>query len=164
MEKKKKSYISIFFTAIILYVINLIIFQPSIRRGGHGPSPIKACYSNLRVIQGAVEMYNMDTNETMTDLDMKLLIDGHYLKNEPRKPDEECNYYSNENLTKTGEICCVLHGGLITEANSEIARKREREEELKEKERELKKMDENLFIQTMRVLPSILYLLFALMS
>ena len=58
-----------------------------------------------------------------------------YLKNEPRKPDEDCNYYSNEDLTKTGEVCCNLHGGLITEANSEIARKREKEEQQKEKER-----------------------------
>ena len=82
MEKKKKSYISIFFTAIIMYVINFIIFQPPIRRGGHGSSRVKACYGNIRLIQGAVEMYNMDSREMMTELDMKLLIDGHYLKNE----------------------------------------------------------------------------------
>ena len=163
MEKKKKSYISIFFTAIIMYVINFIIFQPPIRRGGHGSSRVKACYANIRLIQGAVEMYNMDSREMMTELDMKLLIDGHYLKNEPRKPDEDCNYYSNEDLTKTGEVCCNLHGGLIAEANSEIARKRDKEEQQKEKERRLKEMNDALFLNTMRALPSVLYLLFALM-
>ncbi len=37
----------------------------------------KACFSNIRVIQGAVEMYNMDVATMMRTLDMDVLIEGN---------------------------------------------------------------------------------------
>ena len=154
-KKKKKSYISIFFTTILIYVISLIVFLPPFRKGG-GRSHQKACYSNLRVIQGALEMYNMDHEEMMTDLDMRILIDAKYLKEEPRKPEKECRYYSQGNLTEDGEICCDFHGGLIAEANSDIAIKIKREKKLKE-------MNDNLLYYSLRALPAVIYLMFALM-
>ncbi|MBR4570717.1 MAG: hypothetical protein IKO19_08670 [Candidatus Riflebacteria bacterium] len=155
MEKKKKSYLGIAFTTFLILVITYIIFMPNFRKGG-GRDPRITCYSNLRVIQGAVEMYNMDIKTMMTDLDIERLIEGKYLKEKPRSPRPECRYFSDGDLTDTGEICCEIHGGLIAEANSDIIRKEEREKRIEE-------IRSNLSFHSIRILPALLYLIFALM-
>ncbi len=76
----------------------------------------KACYSNLRVIQGAVEMYNMDVSTMMTTLDQSTLIKGKYIKSAAPLicPETSKNgSYSGTDLTENGEIVCSYHGGLI---------------------------------------------------
>ena len=70
----------------------------------------KACYSNIRVLQGAVEMYNMDNKTLMTTLDIKKLEEGNYLKpNSIKKPEYECDYFSDGDLSKEGVVACKLH-------------------------------------------------------
>ena len=76
----------------------------------------KACYSNLRVIQGAVEMYNMDVSTMMVTLDQSTLIKGKYIKAASALicPETSKNgSYSGSDLTENGEIVCSYHGGLI---------------------------------------------------
>ncbi len=155
MEKKKKSYISIIFNTIIILALTYIIFMPNFGKGG-GHDPRITCYSNLRVIQGAVEMYNMDIKTMMSDLDIERLLEGKYLKEKPRSPRPECRYFSDGDLTDTGEICCELHGGLIAETRSEIAKRVEREKRINE-------IRDNLLFHGIRILPALLYLMFALM-
>ena len=155
MKKKKKSYLGIAFTTFLILVITYIIFMPNFRKGG-GHDPRITCYSNLRIIQGAVEMYNMDIETMMTDLDIERLIEGKYLKEKPRSPRPECRYFSDGNLTDTGEICCELHGGLIAETRSEIAKREEREKRINE-------IRDNILFHGIRILPALLYLMFALM-
>jgi len=72
----------------------------------------KACYANQRVLLGAVEMYNMDTqpDSMMTSLDIDRLVNGKYLKNRPYPPEAGCRYFSQGNLAETGNIYCQLHG------------------------------------------------------
>ena len=130
--------------------------MPNFRKGG-GRDPRITCYSNLRVIQGAVEMYNMDIKTMMSDLDIERLLEGKYLKEKPRSPRPECRYFSDGDLTDTGEICCEIHGGLIAEANSDIIRKEEREKRIEE-------IRSNLSFHSIRILPALLYLMFALMQ
>lgn len=72
----------------------------------------KACYSNMRVLLGAVEMYNLDNAVMMTELDMQKLVDGGYMRCIPTKPDPNCSYYSEGNLTIDGKIKCKLHGSI----------------------------------------------------
>lgn len=75
----------------------------------------KACLSNIRVIQGAVEMYNMDSPLMLKDLNensIDLLLKGNYLKSEPSKPDYSCKYSSKGDLSEDGEVYCEYHGGL----------------------------------------------------
>ncbi len=72
----------------------------------------KACRSNIRVIQGAVEMYNMDISPMMEQLDIKNLINGHYLKEEPVKPEISCEYKNFGNLAEGGFVFCKYHGDL----------------------------------------------------
>ena len=73
----------------------------------------KACLSNIRVIQGAVEMYNMDVSTMIEELNpktMSFLVKGGYLKVEPVKPETQCEYKSVGNLTNNGIIYCPYHG------------------------------------------------------
>ena len=65
---------------------------------------VKSCWSNIRVITGAVEMYNMDNSIMMDKLDFDLLLKGKYLKQMPE------GYYANHGkLTEDGYVYCVYH-------------------------------------------------------
>ena len=70
----------------------------------------KACLSNIRVIQGAVEMYNMDVATMMRTLDMDILIEGNYLKEEPSHPEISCEYSNVGDLGSYGFVICKYHG------------------------------------------------------
>ena len=155
-QKKEKSYISIFFTALLVYGINCIVFQPPLKPDRYS-YPRKACFSNIRRLSGAVETYNMNNTPMMTELDLKRLIDSHYLKEEVKGSEPECRYYSQGDLTNDGVICCELHGCLTASATSKIAK--EREKKLAEE-----KYKDELFISCARALAPVLYLMFALMQ
>ena len=76
----------------------------------------KACFSNIRVIQGAVEMYNMDVSTMMEELNPKtldILVKEKYLKSLPNPTEPgKCEYKSIGNLTDEGIIYCKYHGDL----------------------------------------------------
>ena len=119
MEKKKKTSWSEILLYIYLSGVVLFIFLgPTPRRvGGRGyGSKQKACYSNIRIIQGALEMYNMDVDTMMSTLDQRILIEEKYMKSTHELECPETSIggtYSGENLTEDGEIICSYHGGLI---------------------------------------------------
>lgn len=76
----------------------------------------KACYANMRVILGAVEMYNMDNTSMMTALDdgdatttAGKLVSGKYLKSPVNRPETGCSY-SGTSIDGTGLIVCDFHG------------------------------------------------------
>ena len=70
----------------------------------------RACFSNQRVLQGAVEMYNMDSPTMMSTLDMEELVKTHYIKHIPDKPEEECEYENIGDLAGDGYVNCKFHG------------------------------------------------------
>jgi len=73
----------------------------------------KACYANIRVLLGAVEMYNMD-NQTMLHMIDDQVIEGlkqsNYLKGAISKPETNCTYLNAGDLTGQGRIYCAIHG------------------------------------------------------
>ncbi len=75
----------------------------------------KACYANIRVILGAIEMYNMDHSAMKTniiDTDVTgtgILVTGQYLKTPVTKPETGCAY-AGINVDTTGKISCTVHG------------------------------------------------------
>ncbi|MBU1109881.1 MAG: hypothetical protein KKB51_24585 [Candidatus Riflebacteria bacterium] len=101
---------------IVIAIIGILgaIAIPSTSRRGHSNSRMKACMANMRVIMGAVEMYNMDNNEMLRYVDknvIQMLVDGKYLKSQPQcysAPPGE--YGSTGDLAEDGEISCSLHG------------------------------------------------------
>ncbi len=76
----------------------------------------KACYANMRVILGAIEMYNMDKTTMLTTLSDEAattsagaLVAGKYLKSPVNRPETSCSY-SGANMDGTGLIKCGEHG------------------------------------------------------
>ena len=107
-----------FIELIIVVIILAILFamaQPN-RRPPRASHREKACFSNLRVIQGAVEMYNMDVDSKnlMKTLDLDILVKGNYLKKLPDKPEESCLYMSYGDLSSHTEslVFCNYHGDI----------------------------------------------------
>lgn len=85
------------------------------------PARKRACFSNIRVLQGAVEMYNMDHEKTpMKTLDIKTLEEFKYLKpNSAQGPSNECEYISSDDLSKDGEVICRFHNDPNYNENSD---------------------------------------------
>jgi prepilin-type N-terminal cleavage/methylation domain-containing protein len=70
----------------------------------------KACYSNIRVLLGAIEMYNMDHSEMMDTPDQDSLTGAAgYLKAKVDCP-ESGGKYEGSNLSKDGVLSCSIHG------------------------------------------------------
>jgi hypothetical protein len=80
----------------------------------------KACYANMRLLLGAVEMYNMDHATCIKSLtpadyaDKKsVLISQKYLRDYLTLPTEECVYFSKGDLsTAESVIFCKKHGAV----------------------------------------------------
>lgn len=108
--KAKKEII----TAIVVYCcFNVYMVQTNfgimcIKRSRYS-ARTKACWSNIRVIQGAVEMYNMDVATMATSLDLPTLFKEKYLKNEIIGPEKDCYYDSFGDLSKEGFVYCTRH-------------------------------------------------------
>jgi hypothetical protein len=105
----------IFGVLFFLFILDGVITYKSL---GHRrvEAREKACYANMRVILGAVEMYNMDNVDmisTLHDRDATsedgALIQGKYLRNPISRPETGC-YYRGFNLDGTGRVECNLHG------------------------------------------------------
>lgn len=93
--------------------IMVIIVARNIPTGGHvsrWQARQKACYSNIRVLQGSVEMYNMDNvkmMETLETLDISLLEKWGYIKPGIKCPESNSfNYKSFGDLSSDGVIGC----------------------------------------------------------
>lgn len=72
------------------------------------PVPDRFCMANIRTIQGAVEMYNMDHSKMMETLDMEVLVKENYLRSK-----SVCNsgsQYYGKDLSSKGVVRCPVHG------------------------------------------------------
>lgn len=114
VAKKAVSFVNIF-VGLFIAVIVLAIFIPMTgRSGSRVRARVRACMANMRVLQGAVEMYNMDNQKMISEFDentLELLVSGKYLKSRPICPGSPSGVYrSNGDLTKEGVISCSVHG------------------------------------------------------
>ena len=158
---KKKSYISIFFTAIVIYVVTFSIVYlvtPNFNRR-RPPIRERLCKSNIKVILDAVEMYNIDSSTKMDDLNIDNLMKGHYLKEKPVPPENSCNYFSIGELSENGRIYCQFHKDKGYRSAKEIDEEFKKENE----ERRWKAIKDDIKNYFLRAIPSIIYLFFALM-
>lgn len=71
----------------------------------------KACYANMRVLQAATEMYNMDNKVVLKRVDISRLQRGGYLKVPPVCPETGNRYESSGDLSQSGHIRCVGRSG-----------------------------------------------------
>ena len=117
-NKKKQSCLSTLIQAFILSCITTFIVF-SVQNPGKKSRAFprqKACFSNLKVIGKAIEMYNNDNAIKITELNdstFELLIKSKYLKQKPQPPElTRCFYSSEGDITKSGYIYCKYHGDL----------------------------------------------------
>lgn len=79
----------------------------------------RECDANLRVLLGAVELYNMDHQEMIKELrdeDVQKggkLVGGTYLKTPISKPIPECLYSSVGDISQEGHLTCKVHGRVL---------------------------------------------------
>ena len=87
--------------------VQAVIAKVLSMKGSSSPSE-KACAANMRVMLGGTEMYNMDHEKMLHNLDIDVLVDEEYLKSAPVCPDGG-TYSSLGDLAETGEIACSIH-------------------------------------------------------
>ena len=138
-----------FFLISIMSTPNLTMNRTSERRA--------ACFSNIRLLQSTVEMYNLEKNNPMKSIDLDILVKEKYLKKVPTPPDTNCIYSSEGNMMDKGKVYCKFHG--FYDEN--------KEKELKEKERTdaiKNKTHTILLFLFVCSIPALIYILFAIVS
>ena len=118
------------------------------RRYGRPNNREKACFSNQRVLQGAIEMYNMDVVTMMRELDdkaQKILIEEKYIKSKDPlvcpETSKSGKYCSIGDISENGLIYCSYHGNL---EGIKITPDMTYQEYIKEKERIKKEKEQEL--------------------
>ncbi|NLI77820.1 MAG: hypothetical protein GX442_15460 [Candidatus Riflebacteria bacterium] len=123
-----------FLAMVVLIGIIAFLWKLPAHRCRRGGAREMACYANMRVILGAIEMYNMDHPVMVNRVDQTVLEQlraGKYLRYDegpfcygypPQYPLHlEClfpdffpaprhEYSSIGDLTGTGAVCCPSHG------------------------------------------------------
>ena len=116
----KRSAFTFIEVLISLFVICVLaaISIPSHRMCYRTQAYDKACASNMRVLLGAIEMYNMDNTNTLRYLQPVdygpdgILVKQKYLKSPIQLPQKACKYLVSGDLTKDGHIFCPKHGSV----------------------------------------------------
>lgn len=129
------------FTSIFLLSISIAL-TPSYPKGQSERYGEKGCFSNIRVLRGAIEMYNMDSSTTINEINknsIELLKTKGYLKN--FNYPSECNYFSKGNLFNDYDsvIYCSYHGSIIENGIAKIPASKEYENEQKIKNEKMNK-------------------------
>ena len=99
--------------ALLLLTTLYAVFSPQTYRIGATKSKAKKCYSQRKTIKGVLEMYELDHDNRMPNLNfpqIKLLIQESYLSSPLYCPSDRkkyTTYYLEEN---TDLICCFIHG------------------------------------------------------
>lgn len=151
--KKRNIYIVISLAFILFseFVLLAIMSTPNVTKS-RTSAKRAACFSNVRILQGAFEMYNMEKHSFMNSLDINALVNEKYLKNAPSKPENDCEY-----LLENGIVYCKYHG-FYDEG-------REKELKAKEKSEITRSKTESFFIFLLICsIPSLIYLVFTLIS
>ena len=100
--------------AILVIIFSLKPTHFPDHRGSLEEGKKKACFSNLRLLEKAVEQYNKDNKIKMKVLNQDSLINGKYLKERiiDGYPDKKCKYLSEGDISTDGYIFCEYHGGV----------------------------------------------------
>ena len=118
-SKPKKNHVRTVVEAIILFGISFLLLSMSDIGRAHShhhrrTTPQNLCFSNQRVLNGAIDMYNMDSSKMIKTYDQSirdLLIKGKYLKSDFMN-EVECEFLTEGDLTENGFIYCVNHGDI----------------------------------------------------
>lgn len=127
---------SLFFFIFIMLIIQIYYIElyPISTSENHIDSQLKTCFSNQKIIAYSVEMYNIDYEDGIHELNeytLKELIEKGYSKNIIFGPEKKCYYSSNGDLQNNGFISCKYHGDLNGNINETPYKKDEAKKEYK---------------------------------
>ena len=114
------------FRIIIWLIVNgLVILLYPPEYGLHGGPNYRnkesQCFSNQRMILGAIEMYNMDHSQMISEINeniIDLLVEEKYLKTKLSYPAPgKCKYLNRGELIDEGIIYCEYHGSANYNSN-----------------------------------------------
>ncbi|HOD41725.1 MAG TPA: hypothetical protein PKL57_14295, partial [Candidatus Wallbacteria bacterium] len=109
------------FSIMILFVIGgvlLAISTPNFNRARH-QARVKSCISNMRTIEGAVELYQME-NGSASSLDVDTLARAGYLRMSPRCPDGyDYQIKLGYGTGAMSDVICPKHGNLSLQEGSD---------------------------------------------
>ena len=141
---------------LVFLLIGFISCNQVFARRSVSSSPQKKCFSNMRFLLGAVEMYNMDNEEMLHEINedvIELLKKGKYLKNDLYCPhsNKPGHYHNHGDLCEDGVIYCDYHGSVDGYGNEKgqivpASREYQLEERRKELERKLDYLMPFLFV------------------
>ena len=101
---------------LLFALIAVLISSPVFARRYSDPQ--KSCFTNMRLLLGALEMYNMDNDEMIHEMNedvIEVLKRGNYLKGDdfycPKKR-EPGHYHNQGDLCEDGVIYCDYHGSV----------------------------------------------------
>ena len=158
-SKKKANGYTILILAFILFiefVLLALLGMPLIKKD-RSSARRAACFSNIKQLQIAIEMYNMDKHDSMKSLDIDLLVNEKYMKGYPLPPEDNCMYLSEGDLSVSGIIYCKFHGEYDKKKEKEL-RKQERIDGIKSR---FKYFILFIFICS---IPSLIYLFITILS
>lgn len=130
MNAKSTRYFLVVIGLALLVGIAVVVV-PGFRAAEEQPRD-KACAANIRVLKGAIEMFNMDiasgTIDSLADCGDPfspscLLLKEGCLKVQMSRPEPACEYVGT-GLSKGGEIRCRNHGSLAEIEAAVAARER----------------------------------------
>ncbi len=87
-----------------------VIQDPDFQQTGEKAK--KNCIANMRLLVGAIEMYNMDHSLLLTSIDsntIPMFRAQGYLKTN-FTPSTQCSYYAHGDLSGLGVVACSVHG------------------------------------------------------
>jgi competence protein ComGC len=76
----------------------------------------KLCRANMMIMQGCIELYNMDHRDMIETPTFEMFKEGgimrqkKYLKEGIKPASEKCKYLFKGNFAKDGTISCEFHG------------------------------------------------------
>ena len=128
MISKYKKAFTVIELLIVIGIISILAAMavPNIHHVRTDPTQ-KPCINNLRVLEGAIEMYNMD-NTVMMDTALpgkdyedheSILLEHRYLKNPLEPPSPDCSY-GFVDFCASGTVFCKKHGTIESRYSDKI--------------------------------------------
>ena len=122
--KKGFNLLELFIVILMVWLIATQVKPNHFRRVDPFEKSMKKCFYNQKILNSAIELYNMDSSVMLdkafpgpeADNIIKLLENKHYLKDFNQSVDKNCSY-GFVDLLGYGSVFCVLHGTIESDSD-----------------------------------------------
>ena len=127
LNKKGFTILELLIVILIIWFLASNAYPKGIRNLKTYERYQKYCFSNQRVLLGAIEMYNMDNSTFMENAlpgpeferCFKILQNGNYFKGSLNTKDYDCEYGFID-IMGSGNVFCKIHGCIPSDSQNSI--------------------------------------------